>query len=130
VRSTTSPILLYIFLGLSQEQREFYIIGSIRRIFWTPAAFTNNEPIIITENVQKWYDNAFPVLRGANQTVNRQEVVVIMGSSGSGKSTFIRTFNGLESYQKGRILIDGITVSHNLKNIEAIRQKVVPSPES
>jgi ABC-type multidrug transport system ATPase subunit len=92
--------------------------------------FSDNEPIIIAENVQKWYDNAFHVLRGANLTVNRQEVVVIMGSSGSGKSTFIRTFNGLKSYQKGRILIDGITVSHNLKNIEAIRQKVFPSPES
>jgi general L-amino acid transport system ATP-binding protein len=86
--------------------------------------FTENEPIIIAENVQKWYDNAFHVLRGANLTVNRQEVVVIMGPSGSGKSTFIRTFNGLESYQKGRIIIDGITVSHNLKNIEAIRQEV------
>ncbi len=59
-----------------------------------------------------------------NLTVNKQEVVVIMGPSGSGKSTFIRTFNGLESYQKGRIIIDGITVSHNLKNIEVIRQEV------
>jgi general L-amino acid transport system ATP-binding protein len=86
--------------------------------------FFDNEPIITAENVQKWYDNAFHVLRGANLTVNRQEVVVIMGPSGSGKSTFIRTFNGLESYQKGRIIIDGIIVSHNLKNIEAIRQEV------
>ncbi|WP_422662053.1 amino acid ABC transporter ATP-binding protein [Pannus brasiliensis] len=84
----------------------------------------NPEPIIIAENVEKWYDNRFHVLRGANLTVNKQEVVVIMGPSGSGKSTFIRTFNGLESYQKGRIIIDGITVSHNLKNIETIRQEV------
>ncbi len=66
--------------------------------------------------MEKWYDNRFHALRGVNLTVNKQEVVVIMGPSGSGKSTFIRTFNGLESYQKGRIIIDGITVSHNLKN--------------
>ena len=84
----------------------------------------NSEPIIIAEAVEKWYDNRFHALRGVNLTVNKQEVVVIMGPSGSGKSTFIRTFNGLESYQKGRIIIDGITVSHNLKNIEAIRQEV------
>jgi general L-amino acid transport system ATP-binding protein len=84
----------------------------------------SSEPIIIAENVEKWYDNRFHALRGVNLTVHKQEVVVIMGPSGSGKSTFIRTFNGLESYQKGRIIIDGITVSHNLKNIEAIRQEV------
>ena len=48
----------------------------------------------------------------------------VLGLNGSGKSTFIRTFNGLESYHKGRIIIDGITVSHNLKNIEVIRQEV------
>ncbi|TRU88275.1 MAG: amino acid ABC transporter ATP-binding protein [Microcystis novacekii Mn_MB_F_20050700_S1] len=84
----------------------------------------NSEPIIIAEAVEKWYDNRFHALRGVNLTVNKQEVVVIMGPSGSGKSTFIRTFNGLESYQKGRIIIDGITVSHNLKNIEGIRQEV------
>jgi general L-amino acid transport system ATP-binding protein len=84
----------------------------------------NSEPIIIAEAVEKWYDNRFHALRGVNLTVNKQEVVVIMGPSGSGKSTFIRTFNGLESYQKGRIIIDGITVSHNLKNIEVIRQEI------
>jgi general L-amino acid transport system ATP-binding protein len=50
--------------------------------------------------------------------------VVIMGPSGSGKSTFIRTFNALEAYQKGSINIDGIELSHDLKNIEAIRREV------
>ena len=57
-------------------------------------------------------------------SVNRGEVVVIMGPSGSGKSTFIRTFNALESYQKGTIVVDGIKLSHDLKNIEAIRREV------
>ena len=57
-------------------------------------------------------------------TVNRGEVVVVMGPSGSGKSTFIRTFNALEEYQQGKITIDGIELSHDLRNIETIRHEV------
>lgn len=57
-------------------------------------------------------------------TVNRGEVVVVMGPSGSGKSTFIRTFNALEEYQQGKITIDGIELSHDLRNIETIRREV------
>jgi general L-amino acid transport system ATP-binding protein len=83
-----------------------------------------SESIIIASNVEKWYDNNFHVLRGVNLDVKKQEVVVIMGPSGSGKSTFIRTFNALEPYQKGTITIDGIKLSHDLKNIEAIRREV------
>lgn len=79
---------------------------------------------IIATNVQKWYDNNFHVLRGVSLSVKRGEVVVVMGPSGSGKSTFIRTFNALEAYQQGSIIIDGIELSHDLKNIEAIRQEV------
>ena len=56
--------------------------------------------------------------------VNRGEVVVVMGPSGSGKSTFIRTFNALEEYQQGKITIDGIELSHDLRNIETIRREV------
>ena len=84
----------------------------------------NNEALIVAENVEKWYDNNFHVLRGVNLQVSKQEVVVIMGPSGSGKSTFIRTFNALEPYQKGTIAIDGIELSNDLKNIEAIRREV------
>ena len=83
-----------------------------------------SEAIIVAQNVEKWYDNNFHVLRGVNLDVKRQEVVVIMGPSGSGKSTFIRTFNALEPYQKGSIVIDGIQLSHDLKNIETIRREV------
>ena len=83
-----------------------------------------SEPIIIAKNVEKWYENGFYALREISLEVNKGEVLVIMGPSGSGKSTFIRTFNALESYQKGQIIIDGITLSHDLKNIEAIRQEV------
>lgn len=85
---------------------------------------TNSNPIIVAQNVEKWYDNNFHVLKGVSLTVQRQEVVVVMGPSGSGKSTFIRTFNALEPYQKGSITIDGIELSNDLKNIEAIRREV------
>jgi general L-amino acid transport system ATP-binding protein len=56
--------------------------------------------------------------------VNKGEVVVIMGPSGSGKSTFIRTFNALEDFQKGRITVDGIALSNDLRNIDTIRREV------
>lgn len=82
------------------------------------------QPMIVAQDVEKWYDNNFHVLKGVNLTVNKGEVVVIMGPSGSGKSTFIRTFNALETYQKGSIMIDGITISHDLKNIEQVRREV------
>ncbi len=85
---------------------------------------TSTEPMIVAEQVEKWYDNNFHVLRGVDLTVRKGEVVVVMGPSGSGKSTFIRTFNALETYQKGSITIDGIHLSHDLKNIEAIRREV------
>ena len=82
------------------------------------------DEIIIAEQVEKWYYNQFHALLGVSLSVRRGEVVVIMGPSGSGKSTFIRTFNALEAYQKGRIVIDGMEVSHDVRNIEAIRQEV------
>ena len=82
------------------------------------------EPIIVAQDVEKWYSNKFHVLKGISLTVNRGEVVVLMGPSGSGKSTFIRTFNGLEPYQKGQIEIDGVPIAHDNKGIELIRREV------
>jgi general L-amino acid transport system ATP-binding protein len=84
---------------------------------------TSPEKVIVAENVHKWYGQ-FHVLRGVSMNVNRGEVVVVMGPSGSGKSTFIRTFNALEAYQQGKITIDGIELSHDLRNIDKIRQEV------
>jgi general L-amino acid transport system ATP-binding protein len=81
------------------------------------------EPIIVAADVHKWYGK-FHALQGVSLTVNQGEVVVIMGPSGSGKSTFIRTFNALEEYQQGSITIDGIELTHDLKNIDAIRREV------
>lgn len=83
----------------------------------------SEQPLIVATDVHKWYDK-FHVLRGVSLSVYPGEVVVIMGPSGSGKSTFIRTFNALETYQRGRIEIDGIALSHDLRNIDKIRQEV------
>jgi general L-amino acid transport system ATP-binding protein len=80
------------------------------------------EDIIICRNVHKWFDD-FHVLRGVSLTVKRQEVIVICGPSGSGKSTFIRTINRLEEHQRGDIIVDGIELTHDIRNIEAIRRE-------
>ena len=83
-----------------------------------------NEPMIVAQNVHKWYGN-FHVLKGVSLSVNRGEVVVIMGPSGSGKSTFARTFNALEEYQQGKIFVDGFELSpENHRNIDTIRREV------
>jgi general L-amino acid transport system ATP-binding protein len=83
-----------------------------------------SDVMIDARGVQKWYPNGYHALRGCDLTVNRGEVVVIMGPSGSGKSTFIRTFNALEDFQKGSITVDGITLSDDLRHIDAIRREV------
>lgn len=76
--------------------------------------------IIECRDVHKWYDE-FHALRGINMDVYPQEVIVIFGPSGSGKSTFIRTINRLEEHQRGVITVDGIELSHDVRNIEKIR---------
>ena len=81
------------------------------------------EEIIICREMHKWFGD-FHVLRGIDLTVKVGEVVVIFGPSGSGKSTFIRTLNRLEEHQKGDIIIDSIELSHDIRNIEAIRRDV------
>jgi general L-amino acid transport system ATP-binding protein len=80
--------------------------------------------ILEARGVQKWYPNGFHALRGVDLTVHQGEVVVIMGPSGSGKSTFIRTFNALEEFQQGSIVIDGIALSDDVRQIDAIRREV------
>ena len=80
--------------------------------------------MIEARGVEKWYANGFHALRGVDLSVQRGEVVVIMGPSGSGKSTFIRTFNALEEFQKGSITVDGIALNDDLRKIDAIRREV------
>ncbi|GAB1471974.1 amino acid ABC transporter ATP-binding protein [Chloroflexota bacterium] len=82
----------------------------------------NNNTIISVRNVNKWYGN-FHALKDVNMDVKQREVIVIFGPSGSGKSTFIRTINRLEEHQRGEILVDGIELSHDVRNIEKIRME-------
>jgi general L-amino acid transport system ATP-binding protein len=81
------------------------------------------DDIIICRNVEKWFDD-FHVLKGISITVKKGEVLVICGPSGSGKSTFIRTINRLEEHHKGDILVDGIELSSDVRNIAAIRSEI------
>ena len=80
------------------------------------------EDIIVCRDVNKWYGE-FHALKNVSLSVKRQEVVVIIGPSGSGKSTFIRTINRLEEHQSGDILVDGIPLTRDVRNIEAIRME-------
>jgi general L-amino acid transport system ATP-binding protein len=73
--------------------------------------------------VNKWFGH-FHVLKDVTLHVNRGERIVICGPSGSGKSTLIRCINRLEDHQKGRIVVDGIELTEDVKNIEAIRREV------
>ena len=75
-------------------------------------------PIIAFEKVSKWY-GAFQVLRDIDLRVAKGERIVICGPSGSGKSTLIRCINRLESHQAGRITVDGVELSDDLRQIEA-----------
>ena len=80
-------------------------------------------PIIQCEQVDKWFGD-FQALKGVTASVAEGEVVVIFGPSGSGKSTFIRTLNRLEEHDAGRIVIDGVELNDDLRNLERIRSEV------
>ena len=79
--------------------------------------------IIICRDVHKWFDRLH-VLKGISLTVKIGEVVVIFGPSGSGKSTFIRTINRLEEHQRGTIIVDGIELTHDIRNIATVRSEI------
>ncbi|MDB3953875.1 amino acid ABC transporter ATP-binding protein [Alphaproteobacteria bacterium] len=82
-----------------------------------------NETVIELKGVNKWYGE-FQALADINMSVTKGERVVVCGPSGSGKSTMIRCINRLEVHQRGTIIVDGIELTDNLKNIEAIRSEV------
>jgi general L-amino acid transport system ATP-binding protein len=84
---------------------------------------TDATAIITIENMHKWYGD-FHVLKDINLTVKKGERIVICGPSGSGKSTLIRCINRLEEHQRGKIVVDGIELTNDLKNIEKIRTEV------
>ena len=86
------------------------------------SVLTGDAIIEITE-MHKWYGE-FHVLQDINLTVKKQERIVICGPSGSGKSTLIRCINRLEEHQRGKIIVDGMELTNDLKNIEKIRAEV------
>ena len=82
-----------------------------------------SDKIIQVENVSKWFGD-FQALKDVNLEVSLKEKIVVCGPSGSGKSTLIRCINRLEEHQKGKIVVDGIELSENTRNIEQIRAEV------
>jgi len=82
-----------------------------------------SDKIIQMENVSKWFGD-FQALKDINLEVFLKQKIVVCGPSGSGKSTLIRCINRLEEHQKGKIIVDGIELSENTKNIEQVRAEV------
>jgi general L-amino acid transport system ATP-binding protein len=83
----------------------------------------DGRPMIRLEDVHKWYGE-FHVLKAINLEVEKGQKVVVCGPSGSGKSTMIRCINRLEEHQRGRIVVDGIELTSDVKNVDAIRREV------
>jgi general L-amino acid transport system ATP-binding protein len=81
------------------------------------------ENIVSISGLNKWY-GTFHVLKDIDLTVKPKERIVIAGPSGSGKSTLIRCINRLEEHQRGKIVVDGVELTNNLEQIEAIRREV------
>ena len=89
----------------------------------TGGAPADSDAIIVISGLNKWF-GAFHVLRDIDLVVGRKDRIVICGPSGSGKSTLIRCINRLEDHQQGTIVVDGTELTHDLKNIDAIRREV------
>ena len=92
-----------------------------KKIQETPS--TTDRPIIEIIGMHKWYGE-FHVLSDINLNVQEKERIVICGPSGSGKSTLIRCINRLEEHQRGQIIVDGIELTNDIKNIEKVRAEV------
>ena len=84
---------------------------------------SSRENVIEIQNLNKWYGN-FHVLKDVNLSVKKGERIVICGPSGSGKSTMIRCINRLEEFQRGSLIVNGVEMIEDVKNIEAIRREV------
>ncbi len=84
---------------------------------------SSRDTIITISEMHKWYGD-FHVLNNINLEVKKGERIVVCGPSGSGKSTLIRCINRLEEHQKGKIIVDGIELTKDLKNIEKVRSEV------
>ena len=82
-----------------------------------------DDAIIEMTDVNKWFGQ-FHVLKDINLAVNRKERIVVCGPSGSGKSTLIRCVNRLEEHQAGRIVVDGVELTNDIKKIDQVRREV------
>lgn len=87
------------------------------------SAAQSGKPVINVKGLHKWFGK-FLVLKDINLEVSRGERIVICGPSGSGKSTFIRCIKRLEQHQRGHIIVDGVELTEDIKNIEKIRSEV------
>ncbi len=82
----------------------------------------DKEVMIEVDGIDKYFGD-FQALKGINMLVGKQEVVVVIGPSGSGKSTLIRCINRLEKHDRGRIIVDGVELSDDVRNIQEIRRE-------
>jgi general L-amino acid transport system ATP-binding protein len=89
---------------------------------FSDATQSTGEAIILLENVDKYFGE-FQALANINMRVGLQEVVVVIGPSGSGKSTLIRCINRLEKHDRGRIVVDGVELSDDIRNIQVVRRE-------
>ena len=87
------------------------------------AEMAARDDVIVCRGVKKWFGD-FQALQGVDLTVKDREVMVVLGPSGSGKSTLIRCINRLEVHQEGDIIVDGIELTNDLRNIDKIRSEV------
>src|SRR5260370_17225 len=104
--------------GDQKEDQETAIAGATPDI-----ATTRNEAAIEIVGLDKWF-GAFHVLRGIELKVMRGERIVICGPSGSGKSTLLRCINRIEDWQRGRVIVDGVELSADVKKIDEVRREV------
>ena len=87
----------------------------------------SEEAMIEIKEMHKWFGD-FHVLRGIDLTVHKKERIVVCGPSGSGKSTLIRCINRLEEHQRGRIIVDGLELTNDIKKIEK-RPSITMNPK-
>src|ERR687892_1317907 len=82
-----------------------------------------DDHMIVAQDVKKWFGH-FQALNGVSMTVDKRETVVVVGPSGSGKSTFIRTINRLERHDEGRIVVDDIELTDDIRDIARVRSEI------
>jgi len=80
--------------------------------------------MIVIEHVSLWYGKDFKALDDVSETISAGQTVIICGASGSGKSSLLRCINGLERFQEGKVMVDGLSVQHPRTNIQKLRSRI------